>query len=130
MASRSTMTAATELMKKWQTEYPEASFRIIENSEIREVGRALAEREGYTIMEDDGSRWVLANVTRFDILEVRHCACGAEILTAAVGEYGLSQCQDCSEMLAARHAREMDSNCQIEAARIMELEIRDRQEQD
>jgi len=108
MASRKTLQEARELANECQSYFPTAKFRIIDNSKRMMIGRGAAEMNGYTILEDDGSIMVLAEVTSFEVLEVRSCKCGNEVLTAAIGEAGLDECQPCREARQTRQAHEIE----------------------
>jgi len=77
MATRKTLREAQELAEKWQTQYPDATFRI-----------------------EDIAPW------GFDVLEARVCRiCGSEYLTAAIGEYDGLRCDAC-EQQAREESRE------------------------
>jgi hypothetical protein len=105
MASRDTLAEATELKNKFETRYPARKFKIVDQSEKMRIGRRVAIAEGYEILEDTGSAMVMANCTQFAVLEVKHCECGAEVLTAAIGEDGLHECDDCYRHRQERQAR-------------------------
>ena len=107
MASRSTRQEAEKVKAEFQASYPDATIRIIDNSKTMRIGRLVAQDKGYDIVEDDGGIMVTAEVTTFDILEVRTCACGNEILTAAIGELGLTECKSGKEQRRARQAAEL-----------------------
>lgn len=78
MASRNSMKEAQELKMTFETNYPNAEIRIVENG------------------------------ARFDILEVRECDdCETEILTAAIGEWGVDECFDCREASEAKWKEEL-----------------------
>ena len=98
MATRNTIEAARALKAKWEREYPDRTFEIVDRSYTGGIGRGIAKQEGYEIVEDDGGCTVVAKVPQFAVLEVRKCrACGAKILTAAIGEDSLTWCQTCKE---------------------------------
>ena len=111
MASRTTLEKAQNLKVELQVRHPCAEFRIIDDSKERRVGRSAAEADGYKIIED-GEITVLAMVTRFDVLEVRRCECGAEILTAAIGEHGLDECATCRIERQARQKQALAESCE------------------
>jgi len=103
MASRDTKEKAIELKQKLEARHPSITLRILESSEERRIGRAIAERKGYEITEDSGGVMVTVNLTEYNIVEVRKCRCGAEITTIAIGEHGLDECANCE---AAREERD------------------------
>lgn len=111
MASRTTLEKAQNLKVELEVRHPHAQFRIIDNSKKRHVGREAAEADGYKIIED-GEIMVLAMVTRFDVLEVRHCDCGAEILTVAIGEHGLDECTTCRTERQTRQKQALAERCE------------------
>ena len=115
MASRKTLKEAESLRDEFQARHPAATFRIIDNSKTMNIGRVVAMMDGYDIVKDDGAIMVTAKVTRFDVVEVRHCSCGAEILTAAIGENGIDECAKCKE--AAHTARMSESARRCERSR-------------
>jgi DNA-directed RNA polymerase subunit RPC12/RpoP len=106
MATRNSKHAAEELKTKWEAEYPGSEFVIIDRSGIQMIGKFVAEENGYEIIEGNGPR-VKAKVTEFEVLEVKHCHnCGAEVLSAAIGEASSYECVECRNKLAAeRHSR-------------------------
>lgn len=114
MASRITLQEAQNLKAELQVRHSHAEFRIVDNSNERRIGRKAAEAKGYQIIED-GRITVLAMVTRFDVLEIRRCQCGAEILTAAIGELGLDECPACQTKRQARFQKELKESCQRNA---------------
>jgi hypothetical protein len=116
MATRKTLTEAEELSAKLQIAHPTAKIRIIANHREMRIGRAVAERQGYEVLGDDGGIMVLAQVTEFSILEVRHCDCGVELLTAAIGEYGVDMCQKCAERFQSEYRLNADAyNAHVKA---------------
>lgn len=128
MASRTNLREAQELKAEWQTRHPGARFRIVDNSETMMVGKAVAERHGYEIIEDGRIR-VLAKVTRFDVLEIRQCECGAEILTAAIGEISLNECKECKTKRQTRQAQELEESIRREAQRLADWDAMDEWEE-
>lgn len=110
MAGRQTATEAQELKRSLEQAFPTRAFRIIDNSTKRTIGRGVAKRNGYTIIEDDGGIMVKVNYTEYLVLEVRKCDCGAEILTAAIGEDGLSECLDCR---SKRHGQQNTNSASV-----------------
>lgn len=129
MATRKSCQAAQELVTKLQKRYPKATFRIIDNSKTMQIGRKAAEMKGFEIIKD-GSIMVMAQVTQFEVLEVRECQCGTEILTIAIGEWGLDECTDCHEKREARQAKESQERRLREEQRIAEAEWRNRWEEE
>ena len=111
MASRTTLEKAQNLKAELQARHPRAEFRIIDDSKERHIGRNAAEADGYKIIED-GEITVLAMVTKFDVLEVRHCDCGAEILTIAIGEHSLNECVTCRTERQARQKQALAESCE------------------
>lgn len=118
MASRTTLRKAEELKEQMQEWVPAVTLRIIDRSETRRIGRGVAEMEGYKIVEDDGGIMVLAEVTQFDVVEVRQCACGAEVLTIAIGEAGLDECQACKRKRQKWQAEESMHSSQASRASV------------
>ncbi len=106
MATRSTQQAAQELKSEFETRYPNRQFRIEDNSGAMQIGKMAAKRQCYEIIED-GDITVIAKVTRYDVLEVRHCDCGAEILTKAIGEDGADKCRACRERQQVRFDKKL-----------------------
>ena len=129
MASRATLKEAEEVKEELKARYSTATFRIIDNSKTSMVGRALAETKGYKIVEDDGSRFVKAEVTQFDVLEVRVCTCGAEVLTAAIGEAGVDECQECRTKNTAQYTVELDEAVKRSRDKVAEMVARDEWEE-
>lgn len=105
MASRSTRQEAEKIKAETESSHPGVEIRILDKSGMTQMGRMIAEREGFEIL---GGNDITVTVmeTRFEILEVRKCRCGAEILTAAIGESGLDECTDCREKRQQRQKRE------------------------
>lgn len=121
MASRSTLKKAQELKAKFEANHPNAEIRIIDRSGIARIGRGVAESNGFEIVEDDGGIMVTINEVRFEVLEVRHCKCGAEILTAAIGEWGLDECQACKETRETRQRIELDESIERSHQAVAEM---------
>ena len=96
MASRNTLKEAQELKAEFKKSFGGVEIRIVENTETRQMGRIVAEEMGLDIDGQD-DLFVTVKVTRYDVLEVRHCGCGQEILTQAIGEIGLNECPTCRE---------------------------------
>jgi hypothetical protein len=125
MASRQTETEAQELKANFEKTYPDRTFRIINSSQERRIGRGVAEMKGYQIIEDDGSIMVTVNYTEFQVLEVRKCVCGAEVLTAAVGEDGLNECPSCKAERKSRQEQDGTERANRSAAKVREMTWRD-----
>ena len=94
MATRNTKAQAQEIKEKF--EKLGFQIRITESSGVQSVGRWVAERKGFEIIEDNGGIRVKCKVTSYLIQEVRQCRdCGKEILTEAIGETAEDDCKDC-----------------------------------
>ena len=128
MASRSTMKEAKKIKSDWETKYPNRTFCIIDRSAEMQIGRKAAEMEGFEVIEDNDDWSVLAKVTQFDILEIRQCGCGAEILTAAVGEDGLNECKDCKARRRVRQEKELAARIDRNRRATAEWQARDKWE--
>lgn len=105
MATRNTIQKAQELKENLEITHPTRKFRIVDQSEKMRIGRKAAEAYGYEILEDTGNIMVLVNCTEFAVLEVRKCGCGEEVLTAAIGEDSLDECDECYRRRQERQAR-------------------------
>jgi Tat protein secretion system quality control protein TatD with DNase activity len=126
MATRSTKEKAEELKKKLEGQFPSATFRVTDKSATRSIGRKVAEREGFQVVEDNGGPMVKAKVTEYLITEVRQCHdCGAEITTVAFGEYGLDECRECEEKRLARQKKELAESIERSRQNVAEWEWRD-----
>jgi hypothetical protein len=108
MATRNTIQEAQELKARFETRYPARKFRVVDQSEKMRVGRRVAIAEGYEILEDTGSAMVTANCTQFAVLEIKHCECGAEVLTAAIGEDDFCECDSCYQERRTRQAKTLE----------------------
>ena len=111
MASRTTLKKAQVLKEKWEAEYPNAKFRIIDNSMTRTIGGKVIESP------------------HFNILEVRVCGCGGEILTAAVGEASLDECKECKAKRLARQEQELEASTARQAQRMADWDAMDEWEE-
>lgn len=129
MATKKSLKEAQEAITRLQTRHPNATFRIVDNSKTMRIGRGAAARQGFEIVEDDGGIMVTAKVTAFDVYEIRYCRCGAEVLTAAIGEDGLDECRTCRKKREERQARISGRNRRESARRVAQAEWRDRWEE-
>ena len=99
MADRDTLQEAQELKANFENWFP--------GREIRIVPRAQG----------------------FSVLEVRHCICGAEVLTKAVGEDGRNECATCKTKRAQRQSAQSQEAIRRSAANVAEHAWRDEWEQ-
>jgi hypothetical protein len=129
MATRKSLGEAQKLVAELQIRHPNAIFRIVDNSKTMRVGRGAAEMQGFKVVEDDGGIMVMAEVAAFDVYEVRQCRCGAEVLTAAIGENNLDECQICRKKREERQAKVSRHNQFHAARRVAQAEWRDRWEE-
>jgi len=121
MASRKTEKEAQELKAKWETQYPNSEIRIIDNSGVKQIGRCAAEQSGFEILEGNNIT-VKAIVTSFAVLEVKQCrSCGAEVLTAAIGEIGINVCQICERKANVKHQQELNASIARSDERMREI---------
>ena len=114
MASRSTRQEAEKIKAETEARHPGVEIRILDNSGTAQIGRMIAEREGFEILSGNDIT-VTVRETRFEILEVRKCRCGAEVLTAAIGESGLNECSACREKRQERQKREGQARAERKA---------------
>lgn len=111
MASRSTLQKAQEVKAEIESRHPGIKIRITDESGVHQMGRAVAERKGFEIVEDNGGCMVTVKETYFDISEVRICTgCGVEILTAAIGEDTLNECTTCRERRLEKQEKELQAS--------------------
>jgi hypothetical protein len=129
MATRDTLEKAQELKARWEVDFPNAEIRIINKSGIMTVGRGVAEMENLEIIEDNGGIMVKVQMPQFEVLEVRHCECGAEILTAAVGEWGLNECQNCKQTREVEYAANLQAGIEKSRQEVNEIAWRDEWEE-
>jgi len=129
MASRDTKEKADELKQQLEARHPSIELRIIESHEQQRIGRAVAKRKGYEIVEDNGGIMVTVNVAEFNVVEVRKCQCGAEITTIAIGEYGLDECADCSAAREERDSAAIKASIKAQKAAVDEADWRDQWEE-
>jgi len=129
MASRTTLKAAQELKEQMQARHPGIVLRIEDNSKAMRIGRGAARSEGFEILEDTGAIMVLAQVSRFDVVEVRHCSCGAEITTIAIGEAGLDECASCRRERELRNEQYHEDRSARQAHSVREWAARDEGEE-
>ena len=111
MASRKSLKEAQELKEKWEAEYPNAKFKIIDDSMTRTIGGKVIESP------------------QFNILEARQCGCGGEILTAAVGEASLDECKECKAKRLARQKQELEASIGRQARRMADWDAMDEWEE-
>jgi hypothetical protein len=129
MASRAILSKAQVLKAKMEAAFPAAKLVIINRSKSGTIGRDYAIEHGLEIIEDTGAL-VTAIMTSFHVLEVKLCCgCGSEILTAAIGEAGNDECQDCRDKRGAEFKSELTGGVIVETERIAELEWRNNQEE-
>ena len=89
------------------------------------MGRMVAEQKGFEILAGNDIT-VTVRETRFEILEVRKCRqCDEEILTAAIGEYGLDECAACREKRQARQKAEGQARAERARREVREWDARD-----
>jgi len=127
MATRNTKEKAQQLKEKLEAEYPGIEIRVVDQSSTRRLGRLIAEQNGLGIIEDDGSGMVVVRMPEFAVLEVRHCQrCGAETLTAAIGEIAMTgdHCQSCEMKRHETYLHELEASCERSAERSREAEWR------
>jgi len=127
MATRNSRQEAEQLIASLD---PSRQYRILDNSVSRRIGRAVAQRQGYTVVEDTGGPMVTAQVTEFEVLEVRHCAdCGAEVLTRAIGEDYIVECANCEKRNHEAHKHALAADKAREAERVREVAWRNKWEE-
>lgn len=56
----------------------------------------------------------------FDVLEIKVCRCGAEVLSAAIGEDDFTQCNECYRRREARQAQVLERGIENSAQRVAE----------
>lgn len=117
MASRNTFAEAQELKAQFKQDYPGIKIIVLSSKTERRMGRAVAERKGFEIVEDSGGIMVTVKETRFEILEARTCGCGKEYTTRAIGEIDSGKCDKCSKVGAQRHGQELSEGVQRENER-------------
>jgi hypothetical protein len=92
MATRETKEQAQELLEKFQARWPNLSFRLTDESTSR--------------------------YSQFGVYEVRACQdCGAEILTAAIGEDSINRCRTCKDKAARAEEEQSRQACAKSAER-------------
>ncbi len=124
MASRKTRQAAQELKAKFQERHPDLTFRVTDVSRTYPMSRATAERWGREIIGGDETTATVRDA-QFNVSEIRTCVdCGAEILTAAIGEIGDDRCLACREASKAAFAAELAARKKVSAAFSAEREWR------
>lgn len=129
MASRKSQAKAQELIEKMQANFPDATFRIVDNSATQRIGRIVAEEDGLEIVEDNGGIMVTARVSRFDVLEARIChSCGSEFLTRAIGEHGPT-CKTCRDSSAINFNAELKTRIAQKQEQSREREWRNNHEE-
>lgn len=116
MASRNTKAEAQDLRNEIEARFPGVDIRIVDKSAVRKVGRKIAERQGLEILKDDGRFMVKVFEPKFEVLEVRTCRCGAEVLTAAIGEDSLDECPACRAARKERQERDLETRIARKAA--------------
>lgn len=130
MASRADREVAEKLKAQYQNEYPNREFRVLDKSSTRKVGRVIAERKGFTVIEDDGGPMVTAQVAAFDVLEIRKCAdCGSEVLSAAIGEDSAAVCTHCRTARRERKEKRSRRRQTTSRQQVAESRARDRWEE-
>ena len=95
MANRDTLQEAQELKEKFEGLYPGREIRIIQKPQF------------------------------FSVLEIRHCDCGAEVLTKAIGEDGLNECATCKAARAQRQSAKSEASIRSAARNVAEANWRD-----
>ena len=95
MANRDTLQEAQELKEKFETMFPGREIRIVERTQF------------------------------FSVLEARHCNCGAEVFTQAIGEDGLNECADCKAERAQRQTAKSQASIKSAARNVAEANWRD-----
>jgi len=130
MASRTTLKEAQEVKAQMEARHPGRTIRIIDKSGVAQMGRLAAESKGFEII-DGNDITVTVKEIRFDILEVRKCRnCSSEILTAAIGEDGLDECEPCKAQRKARQEKELAESIERNRQSVAEWEARDRWEEE
>ena len=128
MANRATLDGAQALKVQMQSMFPNAKLTIVDRSKPSTIGRDYAIEHGLEITSDQGGALVTAIATRFDVLEVLAChECGSEVLTAAIGEIGNDECQDCRQERSKMFSAELRDDVAIEAQRVAQNEWRNSQ---
>ena len=129
MASRKTRQAAQELKAKFQERHPDLIFKITDVSRTYQMSRATAERWGREIIGGDETTATVRDA-QFKVSEVRICVdCGAEILTAAIGEIGDDRCPTCRETSKAAFKAELTARKAASAKLSAEREWRNNWEE-
>lgn len=127
MASRKTRQAAEELKAKLQEQHPSLTFKITDVSRTYQMSRATAERWGREIVGGDATTATVRDA-QFNVSEIRTCVdCGAEVLTAAIGEFVIDRCQTCRGKSKADFEASLATSIKAEDERVAELEWRNEQ---